>query len=68
MTPNDHSLGAKLILYVGATAVLSYALATVQEAAFGNSDAALGWSLKLIVGLGAVVVAAALVDWHSTPH
>jgi hypothetical protein len=59
---DDQSLGSKLILGVGALGTISYALATADQALYGDSSQALVWSAVLAMGLVLTVLAAAAVD------
>lgn len=60
VTSTGHNSPAStLILSVGAISVLCYAIATSGEVLSGSTGLALGWGVKLMLGLGASVVAAA---------
>jgi len=48
---DDQSLSSKLILGVGALGTISYALATADQAFYGDSSQALVWSAVLVMGL-----------------
>lgn len=59
MTSSDpNSPASTLILSVGAITVLCYAIATSGEVLSGSTSLALGWGVKLLLGLGATVMAA----------
>ncbi len=62
MTSTDHSPASKLVLSAGAIAVLCYAMATAGEVLSGSTSLAVAWLIKLLLGLGASVVAAAWVN------
>jgi hypothetical protein len=59
---DDQSLSSKLILGVGALGTISYALATADQALYGDSSQALVWSAVLVMGLLLTVLAAAGVS------
>lgn len=63
MTSSDpNSPASTFILSVGAITVLCYAMATSGEVLSGSTSLALGWGVKLLLGLGASVVATAWVN------
>ena len=68
MDRSDHSLAAKLVLYLGSLAVVGYSAATVSDAVYGSTSSAVAWAVVLVLGLGVVVLAATLVERRSAGH
>jgi hypothetical protein len=65
MERSDHSLAAKLVLYLGALVVVAYAIATVGDVLYGSTSSAVAWVTALVLGFAGVVVAATLVERRS---
>jgi len=68
MERSDHSLAAKLVLYLGSLAVVGYSVATASDAVYGSTSSAVAWVAVLVLGLAVVVLAASLVERRSARH